>query len=469
MSLTDTLHTCEACRWTEHSLKGDSSLFLGGNIPDPGVRNKRKQKCDTRMCSMKTVVANYLRPHQLSGVSCRNCKKNEHMSTSTLIAEASDVLFINVNRHSITGKVTTPVKIEMNLELSPKHDAGNSSDRSNYYELYSILFHIGDCQSGHYTAFVKGSGGRWMLFDDENRRYISPEEMEKKQDDDRTSYIFAYRKIGQHLPQDEPELLDQQALGYEQASGYETAPENEQEHHVGALQSSGEIGRDPTGPVSGARVWLEGTIKFDARDLEGYIVQQLLLPSGLGPLVKQTKTRSSVQHVEFSIIIRADDSDAVLEGTLKGTVKLKKHTVAHEQDIGSTKPAKKMLPTTSGSGRSAASKKRKKNTKQPETRVQTSTAKEPRLGTEESTATSKSTVSRERKQGLEQREDEGEPASARLTRSATGKYRGTSQPAAPRKRKNGNPQWPESVGETSTAAKRAKKTTSQRRPRNRRG
>ncbi|KAL1967247.1 hypothetical protein VTN77DRAFT_3293 [Rasamsonia byssochlamydoides] len=452
-TFTSVVHTrfvCEGCQSVDFSSKPDDLLFLGGQLSDTGVKDQREKKQETPMCPMDSVINSYVRPQRHSGKPCLNCEKDKDMLEWTSILAAPNILLINVNRHGVNGKVTTPVKIQMGMELHSLCQEPNGLDLCNLYEMYGVLFHIGDINSGHYIAVVKGPVGGWMLFDDENRQHIAAERIEELQNELTTSYVFAYRKVGRHpLPE-----LDMQAPGNKPALGYE------QEHRVGELQSSHEIvqNQNPTESVPGTRVWLEGTIKIDERDLEGRITQQLFLRSELGPLVKQTKTRSKVQPVVFLITLRADDSSVVLEGILKGNVKPKKETAVQERDTSSKKPAETQQPA-SGTRKSARLKKREKAPQQSESRDETSTAQEARQGTENSTATSKpAAVSRKRKKGPENPQNGGETSTVKQARSGTEESRGASRSAAvatSRKRKKSpQSQQPENGVEASSCGQK---------------
>ncbi|KKA16789.1 hypothetical protein T310_9609 [Rasamsonia emersonii CBS 393.64] len=416
-SVVERHYACEACQSVESSSKPDDLLFLGGQVSDDGVNNKERKKRGIPMCPMDTVINSYMRPQQLSGKPCRNCKKDKDMFEWSPILETPDILFINVNRHGVNGKVTTPIKIQMGIDIESwygKASGGNGPNQCTSYELYGVLFHIGDSDSGHYVAVVKGPVGGWMLFDDESRQHISEEGIEELQDELTTSYIFAYRKTSQHTLQKEPVPLDNLAPAYEQASGYELASGYEQYHRQGELQSSGENAQDPVGSVNGTPVWLEGTIKINERDLEGRIRQQLPLRSEFGPLVKQVRTRSKAQPVVLLITLREGDSDVVLEGTLKGNVK-PKEKVVQEQDTTSKKPGRKTRQTASGTSQSATSKKRKKTPEQPESRDE---SQETRQATEKSISRSKPAASRKRKRDPEQQET-GDQASTAAKRAKT--------------------------------------------------
>lgn len=433
-------YACEACQSVESSSKPDDILFLGGQVSDDGVNNKERKKQAIPMCPMDAVINSYIRPQQLSGRPCSNCKKDTDLLEWSPILVTPDILFINVNRHGVNGKVTTPIKIQMGMDIESWHqeDPGhNGPDRCTSYELYGVLFHIGDSDSGHYVAVVKRPVGGWMLFDDDNRQHISEEGIEELQDELTTSYIFAYRKTSYHTLSREPLPLDQQAPAYEQTSGYELASGYEQDHREGELQYSGETAQDPVGSVNGTPVWLEGTIKINEKDLEGRIKQQFLLRPEFGPLVKQVRTRSKAQPIVLLITLREGDSSVVLEGTLKGNVK-PKETVVQERDTTSKKPGRKTRQTASGTSQSATSKKRKKTPEQPESRDEV--APETKSGTGKSTAKSKPAVSRKRKRGPEEQEngDQADQASTATKRSKTTTSRGRSRQRGRTTAKNRN-------------------------------
>ena len=61
---------------------------------------------------------------------------------------------------------------ELDLDYKDGCLLSDNADRSvrNLYALHSVLVHSGGVHGGHYYAFIRPDGKRWLKFDDEKVR-----------------------------------------------------------------------------------------------------------------------------------------------------------------------------------------------------------------------------------------------------------------------------------------------------------
>ena len=85
------------------------------------------------------------------------------------------------------NKNNTNINIEMdNLNLN-KYVKGYHN-KNNVYKLYGICNHIGNINSGHYTATIKNNN-RWYNYDDDNITLLNNNIITDK------AYCLFYQKI----------------------------------------------------------------------------------------------------------------------------------------------------------------------------------------------------------------------------------------------------------------------------------
>jgi ubiquitin carboxyl-terminal hydrolase 7 len=63
---------------------------------------------------------------------------------------------------------------ELDLDVGGGRLLSENADRSvrNAYKLHSVLVHSGGVHGGHYYAFIRPDGQRWLKFDDERVRRL---------------------------------------------------------------------------------------------------------------------------------------------------------------------------------------------------------------------------------------------------------------------------------------------------------
>ncbi|KAI5960110.1 uncharacterized protein KGF55_004833 [Candida pseudojiufengensis] len=120
-----------------------------------------------------------------SMIKCKICQ-NKSKATKTLkLKNLSPILSIQLKRfnhnilNDISSKIETPVEIPLYLDLSrylseedsnkenQKGEQQQQTQQSNqFFELFSIVCHIGSVNTGHYIVYIKNFQNLWFKFDD---------------------------------------------------------------------------------------------------------------------------------------------------------------------------------------------------------------------------------------------------------------------------------------------------------------
>ncbi|KAM0751689.1 cysteine proteinase [Meredithblackwellia eburnea MCA 4105] len=137
--------------------------------------------------SIKQALNRFVRVDTLKGSNkykCEKCKKLVVAEKNFTICDAPMILTIHLKRFTPTGrKYTDLVKYPELLDLAPYMSDGHGPK----YSLYGVVNHMGGGpNSGHYTAFVKSSEGRWHEMDDD---YVTAS---RAPGENRSAYILFY-------------------------------------------------------------------------------------------------------------------------------------------------------------------------------------------------------------------------------------------------------------------------------------
>eukprot|EP00730_Choanoeca_flexa_P003924 TRINITY_DN11539_c0_g1_i1.p1 TRINITY_DN11539_c0_g1~~TRINITY_DN11539_c0_g1_i1.p1 ORF type:complete len:1743 (+),score=489.45 TRINITY_DN11539_c0_g1_i1:122-5230(+) len=74
--------------------------------------------------------------------------------------------------------------------LDPHKDVYQDPKEPRLYDLYAVTCHMGMLGGGHYVAYIKGSNGKWYLFNDSSCREVDEEEVVKES---RHAYMLFYQ------------------------------------------------------------------------------------------------------------------------------------------------------------------------------------------------------------------------------------------------------------------------------------
>ncbi|EAY14442.1 Clan CA, family C19, ubiquitin hydrolase-like cysteine peptidase [Trichomonas vaginalis G3] len=121
---------------------------------------------------------------------CENCKQKVRATKTMGIERCSKFLIIHFKRFEYDGveprKIVTNVQYPDELDLSDfcKNDRGK-------LKLISVIFHLGNASSGHYTCASREEGtDKWFYYNDS---LVNPIDQAKAHSED--AYILIYQKI----------------------------------------------------------------------------------------------------------------------------------------------------------------------------------------------------------------------------------------------------------------------------------
>lgn len=121
--------------------------------------------------TLRDALKAFVAVDQLRGSNkyrCEKCKKLVAADKSFSIEHAPVILTIHLKRFTATGrKINALVPYPETLELDD-YMSVRSQDGPTRYQLYGVVHHSGSGpHSGHYTATVRASDGRWHHMNDE--------------------------------------------------------------------------------------------------------------------------------------------------------------------------------------------------------------------------------------------------------------------------------------------------------------
>lgn len=109
-------------------------------------------------------------------------------STQIVYNKAPEELIIELKRFDNNNeKITTDFEVEQELRIRGEH-IGQPDD--SFYQLKSIILHMGDAAEGHYISFVL-KGKKWFKCNDHEVTEASPEEMREVM---KQGYIYLYER-----------------------------------------------------------------------------------------------------------------------------------------------------------------------------------------------------------------------------------------------------------------------------------
>lgn len=121
----------------------------------------------------------------LENYKCQYCNKNSNPIKSFKINQTSNVLSIQLKRfkHDLSNFVKNDILINnpLYLNLSPYLSTNTNShttSRHYFYELFALICHTGNVNTGHYIVIIKNSNNQWLRFDDSVITLVSQDEIE---------------------------------------------------------------------------------------------------------------------------------------------------------------------------------------------------------------------------------------------------------------------------------------------------
>lgn len=153
--------SCTACgssRTIEDPML-DISLEIQDKIGDEKISLKDLHSCLKKYTRIEELDVLY---------ECSQCQKRTKVTKSLRLLRLPPVLSIQLKRFEHIGISS---KIDYHINVPPVLDVKNYisnlfRDQITTYELFGIVCHIGNVNTGHYIAYVKIRNEIWLKFDD---------------------------------------------------------------------------------------------------------------------------------------------------------------------------------------------------------------------------------------------------------------------------------------------------------------
>nr|XP_005989707.2 PREDICTED: inactive ubiquitin carboxyl-terminal hydrolase 50 isoform X1 [Latimeria chalumnae] len=176
----DQVTVCLKC----HNTVRTNEAFTVLSLPIPSGRKCSLQDCLECFFQQDTLTWN-------DQMLCSLCEKKQDTSVKANIAKLPDFVLLHLKRFDYCGQQKRKLRTEVsfpleNLDFSPY--APGPFGSQGKYNLYAVVNHSGDMDSGHYTAYCKHPvTHNWFEFDDETVNYISASTLQSS-----AAYIFFY-------------------------------------------------------------------------------------------------------------------------------------------------------------------------------------------------------------------------------------------------------------------------------------
>ncbi|KAL2210521.1 cysteine proteinase [Sarocladium strictum] len=171
-----TTTTCQKCSGTTHAVQSFLDLSLGLE----NLTLKRKKNPTASLMLRDCLDEEYVKSDKCE-YRCHSCESSQQARRQTSIKRLPNVLSIQLKRFEFkqgrsdraAGKVDTPVQFPLQLNMLPYTHRARSRDsrenmeleRSCTYDLLSVVVHVGELDTGHYTSYCR-VGDQWFKFND---------------------------------------------------------------------------------------------------------------------------------------------------------------------------------------------------------------------------------------------------------------------------------------------------------------
>ncbi|RHZ55662.1 ubiquitin carboxyl-terminal hydrolase [Aspergillus thermomutatus] len=279
---------CKTCKQKDSS-PGDRVRFLYADLPG-----------SKKATPIEDAIISGMKSETLS--NCKTCANNQiPHEIQRQILLPSEILVVQVNRYKKSGKLKDEIEVQDELVIPDSLlDDGLKGQGKICYELYAVIFHIGDVStSGHYTAAVKGPSGQWVMTNDRRVAFTQTldQSMSSPDGGKENAYILAYRR------------LESQGNSADSNTGSSAA----------ASSSSPKASSSGKGSAKGG-VQMKGTIELEGRPIQWTIDQQLVLDPGKGALVA-LGPRARTQRATLQLTFTSEDTGEILEGQVTMSLK----------------------------------------------------------------------------------------------------------------------------------------------------
>ena len=183
--------------------------------------------------TLNDAIDAQMEEHMLGG-QCPMCNAHHSRFERGYIISLPSVLLIQVDRTSAkpNEKIKDHIHFDEILTLPPYlfcNDTGaEASSPRPTYELYAVIYHIGDSvHAGHYKAVVKEADGTWKLVSDATVTNHTFEDIISKKNPMGDVHVLAYRRVGGVIPKDIPPVINDQGSQDGSQDGDDTQDEDD--------------------------------------------------------------------------------------------------------------------------------------------------------------------------------------------------------------------------------------------------
>ncbi|KAK3384793.1 ubiquitin carboxyl-terminal hydrolase-like protein [Podospora didyma] len=172
-----TTTTCMHCQSDTNQVQS----FLDLSLPLENLTQKKGKKAKAQSMTLQECLdEEYTKPDKCE-YRCHNCQSNQQARRKTSIKRLPNVLSIQMKRFEFkqgrnerAAKIDTPVQFPLQLNMLPytnradtreAKENNNELERSCTYDLLSVIVHVGEIDTGHYTAYCR-VGDNWFAFND---------------------------------------------------------------------------------------------------------------------------------------------------------------------------------------------------------------------------------------------------------------------------------------------------------------
>ena len=146
---------------------------------------------NTENLSLEKMLQHYFKSEEIN-YKCDECNLNSGAMKRTIIHTLPEKLIIQFKRFISNGNHSRKNNMKVLFPFSNLEMKEHIKIEPYFYELYSVINHMGDVGGGHYTNYSKNSiNGEWYEFNDSNVSYLNYPEKEIITS---SAYVLLYQK-----------------------------------------------------------------------------------------------------------------------------------------------------------------------------------------------------------------------------------------------------------------------------------
>ena len=141
--------------------------------------------------NLETLIKNYFKTEYVE-YTCDECKQKRESPKTFRIFMLPEKLIIHCKRFITKGRHSRKNNVIVSFPIDTLEMEEVSKVNKSFYELYSVINHMGDVGGGHYTNYSKNSIlNEWYEFNDSSVNYLKNPEKEITSS---SAYILFYQK-----------------------------------------------------------------------------------------------------------------------------------------------------------------------------------------------------------------------------------------------------------------------------------